>query len=98
MAGTSAKRKTKNRRAYARLTAGGYDMAAEVSAVTGQTISQVLEQSIMSYHQSVLANRHRPWLLLRKTGLIGIGRADRNLSESYKSALTESLAKKRVRK
>jgi hypothetical protein len=89
------KRNTKSHRISARITAQCHNLLAEMSSVTGQSTSAIIEQAIANCHPTVAASNQRPWLLLKKSGLINAGRADRDLSSNYKSALTESLKIKR---
>jgi hypothetical protein len=69
-------------------------MIEELSALTGDTLSQVLESSIENYHHTLLANRQEPWKILEESGLIASAAGDKNLSTSYKSHLTPSLTRK----
>jgi hypothetical protein len=84
----------KTRRISARLAPKAYQMVEEMSAVTGQSVSSVLERSIQSYHKIMIAGRREPWKLLKKTGLINSGAGDRNLSDRYKNLLPSSLIRK----
>jgi hypothetical protein len=84
----------KTRRISARLAPKAYQMVEEMSAVTGQSISSVLERSIQSYHKTMIAGRREPWKLLKKTGLIDSGAGDRNLSIGYKNFFSSSLIHK----
>jgi hypothetical protein len=84
----------KTRRISARLAASAYQMVEEVSALTGQSVSRVLEHSIENYHQTLVASRNEPWKALQESGLIGSGEDDSDLSSRYKAALAESLDRK----
>ncbi len=84
----------KTRRISARVAPKAYRMIEEMSAITGQSISSVLESSIESHHQSMLAARQEPWKVLQETGLIGSSDGSRDLSARYKSLLTSSLTRK----
>jgi hypothetical protein len=86
----------KSRRISARLAPNAYRMIEELSALTGDTLSQVLETSIQSYHQTLLANRQDPWKILQESGLIASAAGDKNLSTTYKSQLTPSLTRKQA--
>jgi len=84
----------KTRRISARLAPRAYKMVEELAALTGQSVSGVLEHSIENYHQGVVAARREPWKLLAETGLINSGTAARNLSGTYKTALAKALRRK----
>src|ERR1700743_762860 len=88
----------KNRRISARLAPRAYEMIEEVAALTGQTLSSVLERSIETYHQTLVSDRKEPWKALQASGLIGSGTGDADLSASYKSHLTTSLGHKHDRR
>lgn len=84
----------KTRRISARLAPRAYQMVEEMSVLTGQSVSSVLERSIQNYHKTMIAGRREPWKLLKKVGLIDSGAGDRNLSARYKNLLLSSLIRK----
>jgi hypothetical protein len=84
----------KSHRISARLAPTAYRMIEELSALTGESLSQVLETSIESYHQTLHANRRDPWKILQESGLIASAAGDKSLSTTYKSQLTPSLTRK----
>jgi hypothetical protein len=84
----------KSHRISARLAPNAYRMIEELSSLTGETLSQVLENAIETHHQAVLANRQDPWKILQESGLIASAAGNKNLSTTYKSQLTLSLTRK----
>ncbi|WP_295438147.1 ribbon-helix-helix protein, CopG family [uncultured Thiodictyon sp.] len=58
---------------------------------TGQSVTDVIRAAIERYHAQISAQRERPAAVLARTGFVGCGEADANLSRDYKRLLAESL-------
>jgi hypothetical protein len=86
----------KTMRISARLAPRAYEMAEQLAAITGQSLSAVLEHSIESYHQSLLSDAPEPWKALATSGLIASADGDPSLSTTYKSQLAASLSQKHL--
>lgn len=69
-------------------------MLEYLRAVTGQTLSDVVKAAIERYYTEVSAVPTRAIEVLERTGFIGCGEADPDLSADYKRLLGASLVAK----
>jgi predicted transcriptional regulator len=60
-------------------------------AATGRTLTEVVKDAIDHYHAEVAAGSGRASAVLARTGFIGCGEADADLSADYKRRLSDSL-------
>jgi hypothetical protein len=65
-----------------------------LAKATDQGTSEIVKRAIDALYEEVRTRRPRPGEVLRKTGFIGYGEADPDLSTRYKEELTESLSTK----
>ena len=61
---------------------------------TNQKISEIVKRSIDVYYEQIQNTRRRPAEILNASGFVGCGKADPDLSATYKRRLGESLAAK----
>lgn len=65
-----------------------------IRELTGKNTSAILKAAIDRYYESLQAGAANPGEALRRSGFIGSGKGDPDLSSNYKRALTSSLSRK----
>ncbi len=66
----------------------------ELTAATGESLSEVVRAAIDCYHAQVIARPSGPASALRTTGFVGCGEADDDLSTGYRRVWAEGLERK----
>ena len=67
---------------------------AYLERTTGQSTTEVLRESIERYYAELVAVKRGASGVFAETGFVGCAEGPRELSRSYKNALTASLGKK----
>ncbi|MEH2295756.1 CopG family transcriptional regulator [Nostoc sp.] len=81
-------------RINARLDDEYADKLAYIQQQTNQAVTDVIKSALELYYQQIQQQQKNPLSMLTKTGFIGCGEADPNLSVNYKSILKDSLKAK----
>jgi Arc/MetJ family transcription regulator len=66
----------------------------EIRGLTGKTLTELVEAALRAYCAQVSLTSRRPADAFANAGFIGAARGPRNLSTTYKRALTRSLGRK----